>query len=116
MKRRKHRVSHQAVIRQAALLEVVFDGLTIGMADAPPAAPAFELFPVPATERLTIRSAALAANDRLDLYDPTGRLVRSERAAHATTHELDVQGLVPGVYQLRWVSARGVGQRSVIVQ
>lgn len=98
----------------AALLGVLYNNISIGVNETS-AAPAFELFPVPAAERFTLRSEALLPGDAIELHDATGRLVRSERATNAHTHTVDVQGLVPGAYQLRWPSVRGVGQRTVIV-
>ncbi|MEO8589076.1 MAG: serine hydrolase [Flavobacteriales bacterium] len=95
----------------AAMLGVVFEGLSTGLADVRPLAAAFELFPVPATDRVTLRSAALSTNDRIDLFDATGRMVRSERAASNGAHELNVQGLPPGAYQVRWRSAHGTRER-----
>jgi CubicO group peptidase (beta-lactamase class C family) len=99
-----------------ALLATVHEGLTVGIGATEPVAPAFEIFPVPARERVTVRSDALRTADRIEVLDATGQMVRNEGCLRNGAHELMLTGLAAGPYTVRWVSAHGVMCRALIVQ
>ncbi len=68
--------------------------------------PYVQLFPNPTTGACTLCSNA-AAIDRVELYDATGRLLRTTRAnGHTVT--LDLSDCASGVYHVRIFSEKGV--------
>lgn len=71
------------------------------------------VFPVPATDQLTI--AGLTANTQLRLINADGRLVQSSLVT-GTTHSLNVSGLAKGGYVLRLATDHGNIHRKVIVE
>jgi hypothetical protein len=99
-----------------ALLAAVHQGLDVGIIMVEKKPPTLELYPVPAHERVTLRSTALRAMDRIELLDAAGQRVRSEQCARSGMHELVLTGLAPGVYSVHWISAQGPVQRALIIQ
>ncbi len=100
----------------AAMLGVVHQMLSVGIGDLPEASPAFDLFPVPATELVTLRAAELTPGDRVELISATGRVVRTEQATMQGTHMLPLNGCAPGLYVVRWHTRGGMVNGRVVVE
>ncbi|MBL7951390.1 MAG: PKD domain-containing protein [Flavobacteriales bacterium] len=71
------------------------------------------VFPVPATDQLTI--AGLMANTQVTLFTADGRLVQSALVT-GTVHNMDVSGLAKGGFVLRLATDHGNLHRKVIVE
>jgi D-alanyl-D-alanine carboxypeptidase len=100
----------------AAMLATVHQGLTVGIMDPAHQQIEFELFPVPASEHVTIRAVHLRANDQIEMLDAMGRVVHIEQASTQGTHTLGLRGLTPGQYVIRWHSSQGVARRALLVE
>lgn len=87
----------------------------VGMAEVR-SAPAFDLYPVPASSEVHVQSEELRAGDVITLTDATGKAVRTDRAVGTYSHTLPLDGLAPGLYHVRWSHADGVAHRALIVQ
>lgn len=79
-----------------------------------------KVWPVPAEEVITVECSACAGQVAdIGLFDATGRLVRSQRAAMPFAQPrsmMDVQGLPGGVYQLRVACGAGAHAFTVILR
>jgi hypothetical protein len=76
-------------------------------------APALAVYPQPATEAVTIRSAGLRGH--ISLLDGLSRVVRQHSVAPgATEQQLPLQGLAPGIYVLRATDKAGQQLRARI--
>jgi len=75
-----------------------------------------EVYPNPASQRLTVLLPASTASLQATLLDLTGRAVRRwALPAHQPEAGLDVSTVAPGVYVLRIPAAAGVYQQKVVV-
>ena len=72
-----------------------------------------ELLPNPSTGAVTLRSEEALDGVRVELVDPLGRVVKSQRGGGRST-ELDLRGLSAGTYLVRLV--RGSDLRSLRLQ
>ncbi|MCB0795155.1 MAG: T9SS type A sorting domain-containing protein [Flavobacteriales bacterium] len=81
----------------------------------------FDVFPNPATDVATVEYGSVGEALDLELIDLAGRVVHQERIGILPLgmyrHELDVQELPAGVYQVRMTTANGdQGVRRLVVQ
>ena len=77
------------------------------------------LFPNPASRSTTVQLPTGTGPVALTLLDALGRTVRTEQVAFPTTglrHELDLTGLVPGVYALRVQAGEASAVRNLVVE
>jgi len=80
-----------------------------------------ELFPVPATDRLTVSvEAETGAQGQLQLYDRAGRMLSREfwrLDQGGNTHQVDVQRLVPGTYFVQlFIDGQPLRARKIMIQ
>jgi len=78
---------------------------------------AFEVFPNPARDLLTIRATTPSPHDRsLSLYNTQGQLVRSEvLGAGSENLKLDLSGVAPGIYQIRFLDRQNSNWKKVMI-
>lgn len=88
------------------------NGLTTGMADGL-AVEVPAVYPVPATERVTL---ALPGIRTVLLMDGLGRTVPVDATLHADRAELDVAGLPTGIYPVLITTDAGTARAKVIVE
>lgn len=95
-------------------------GSAVGIEDLLRNAIGVELFPNPATDAVTVTYSTEGGSLQLELFDTTGRLVRSEGITSAMgigQHVLDVSGLPAGLYQVRITATNGQsGVQRLLVQ
>jgi hypothetical protein len=65
----------------------------------------FRVFPNPASESITVNMVPFSLQDHIQIYDATGRLVRSFRLAGEST-ELDISDLANGLYYIHLENKR----------
>ncbi len=75
-----------------------------------------QVFPNPTSDRLFVRSKGYGMDLRLELIDPTGRVVRTRSGKTATRFSFDVKGLGSGVYFLRLQNGKEQAQKKVLVR
>ena len=75
------------------------------------------IYPNPASDVLNIRSKrSFAQSTTLDLLDPYGRPVRkAEIPAGESISTVNLQGLAPGAYALRWQDEKGALKVKMVV-
>lgn len=98
----------------AALLNVVHQQLSVGIAGLSDAEPGFDLFPVPANDHVQVRTGMGVM--RIDLVDAAGRVVQSERPVRQELHRMDLSALHAGIYHVRLITEQGLRTRKLIVQ
>jgi hypothetical protein len=79
--------------------------MTVGVKEVPKASGAWQVWPVPAEEVLNV---SVPERGRLAVLDMLGREVAWQRADVQGTLGLEVAGLAPGTYLLRFASDHGV--------
>jgi len=100
----------------AAMLAAVHQQLSVGIGEQGSSSPVFSLFPVPATEVVTIRLAHTGEVDRIEVISTTGQVVHSERAREGREHQLSLRGIGAGVYQVRVSGRAGSWARTLVVE
>lgn len=100
----------------AALLSTLHQWLNVGVTEIEARDIAFDLYPVPASDRVHIICEQLPSVERIDVINVTGTVVRSMRPSANTTMDIDVADLASGMYQVRLVSAHGYSSRPLIVE
>lgn len=87
------------------------DGATVGLAEAVHNAIGVELFPNPATDRITITYGAASSAVQVDVIDAAGHVVRTEQLRQQPIGinrvELPVQDLQAGIYLVRILAENG---------
>ena len=99
------------------------EGASMGLAEdgAPGDLPAFDIVPNPAVDACTVRFRAPLLPERevrLALFDPAGRMVRSEdgkTVSGVTTWFVPLRGLVAGTYFVRLSAGREAADAKLIV-
>ncbi|HMC96272.1 MAG TPA: T9SS type A sorting domain-containing protein, partial [Flavobacteriales bacterium] len=76
------------------------DALPAGIAEAMPEPGLLEVFPVPATDGVIVRTGDLRAGARLQLIDGRGAVL-AEKMATGMITGFDISGLTGGLYALR---------------
>jgi hypothetical protein len=69
------------------------------------------IWPVPASEHLTVSTPDM---ERIDILDACGRVVMSQRAHAASVMELDTRQLAPGPYHVRIATGKALYVRLVV--
>lgn len=100
----------------AALLEVVFQQLQVGLIELADQDASFDLFPVPATDHVVLRSSVPSTSQRIELMDLNGRVLYRESARDADQHMIDLRPYVSGSYLVRLTTENGVRTRKLVVQ
>ncbi|MCB9170677.1 MAG: hypothetical protein H6597_08095 [Flavobacteriales bacterium] len=93
-------------------------GIYVGVAERPQALDAAVWTPTPANDRAWIRiPSALTAPERVDLIDPTGRVVPVPSSVLNGTVELELSGVAQGYYAVRtWTKGAPASAGRLIVQ
>ena len=78
----------------------------------------FDVYPQPASERISVRLPDQIRLENARLHDTNGRLVRSftERGVQTGTLALDVTGLAGGLYHLLIDTDRGSASRTIMIE
>lgn len=100
----------------AALLGVVFEQLTVGIAERRAVEPGFTLQPNPANDAVYVNWTGSEPADAIELLDATGRVVKRLGAPIATMQRIDLAGLSPGPYVVRVGNGGRMNSRQLIVQ
>lgn len=100
----------------AALLDVVFQQLQVGLTEPADLGASFDLFPVPATDHVVLRSSAQSGLRRIELMDLNGRVLHSESARSADQHTIDLRPYAAGTYLVRLTTENGVRTSKLVVQ
>lgn len=75
-----------------------------------------KVYPNPTDGMITVELPANTNEGAIELFDASGRMLRAESIRFAgPTHQMNIQGLPAGVYQLRFTSTEGVNGISRIV-
>ncbi|SEP63108.1 T9SS type A sorting domain-containing protein [Neolewinella agarilytica] len=75
-----------------------------------------KVYPNPTSGLVTVELPTNTTEGTIELFDASGRMLRAESIRFAeATHQMDIQGLPAGVYQLRFTSANGANGISRIV-
>lgn len=99
--------------RLAGGLELVVSPVGVHVHDVPDADESFDVYPNPASSRVTVR---WSGNAIVTLHDVTGRRLKSWTLAGGGTTTLDIGTLPAGTYFLRMVSGQTVRTRGLTVQ
>lgn len=99
-----------------ALLDVVQQQLTAGGPELNSMHRGLQLYPVPARERLVVRSAKLQPGDRNEVLDAAGRLLQSERVTVPEAHHFSVELFAPGLYTVRASTSAGACAQRFLVE
>lgn len=100
----------------AALLDVVFQQLQVGLTELADHEASFDLFPVPATDHVVLRSSARSGTQRIEFIDLNGQVLHSESARNADQHTIDLRPYASGTYLVRLTTENGVRMRKLVVQ
>jgi Secretion system C-terminal sorting domain len=86
-------IFHQLVDYDCDEIVIISDTNEADGTDGPP-----EIYPVPATSRLTISWKTMAEERQCDIYDMTGRLMEHRELHGVSACEVDISRYLPGVY------------------
>lgn len=98
----------------AALLRVLYEQLGVGVQETAVADEGLLLYPVPATDHVTLRTS-ISGNAHLEVFDQSGALVRSDRIVHGQEFQLYVGDMAAGTYVVRCTDQGRVRLRKLVV-
>jgi hypothetical protein len=75
----------------------------------------FQLYPNPSSGKFTIRSGAENGNSRVQVFDISGRQVRSLQTDGSGYLEVDLSNVSPGTYLFRLSKSGSSGTRKVVI-
>jgi hypothetical protein len=76
----------------------------------------FNLFPNPANGGMVTLSGSFGPNDRLEIFNLQGRLIRESRLQQSNSFQLSLGDIPSGTYLLRLISERGIQTQKLIIQ
>lgn len=77
----------------------------------------FDTYPNPASESITISSESILRNSMVELFDLSGKIVRSYVIQGSeSTHQLDLGDISSGIYIIRLSDAESTGYRKIIIE
>lgn len=74
----------------------------------------FQLYPNPATEKVTISNNANILVQKINVYDLTGKLIKTQSFTNDSEIQLNVENLTTGTYQLHIQTNEGTAVKNLI--